>query len=152
MFSFGLEGFFRILNSVSFGSGRSFSNFWTVLFGFGFRTQPLVSLRIWIVFQTWISNSTFGFSSDWIDFSDLDFELDLWFLFGLDRFFRLGFRTRPLVSLRIGSVFLSDWIFQKYKEQLSGESEGTLDFIVSLRIVYLHKPHKYLKINTYEDN
>jgi len=68
MFSFGLEGFFRILNSVSFGSGRSFSNFWTVLFGFGFRTQPLVSLRIWIVFQTWISDSTFGFSSDWIGF------------------------------------------------------------------------------------
>ena len=87
-FSFGLEGFFRILNSVSFGFG--------------------------------------------LVLTDLDFRLDLWFLFGLDR------------------LFLSDWIYQKYKDRASGESEGTLDFIVSLRIVYLHKPHNWLKINRYD--
>jgi len=60
----------------------------------------------------------FGFGAA---FSDLDFGLDLWFFFGF------------------GAVILSDWIFQKYKDCASGESEGTLDFIVSLRIVYLHK-------------
>jgi len=92
-FSFGLEGFCQ---DLEFGFFRT----WTVFFGLGFRTRPLVSLRT-------------------------------------------GFRTRPLVSLRIGSVILSDWMYQKYKDRASGESEGTLDFIVSLRIVYLHKPHKW---------
>ena len=82
------KGFFRILNSVSFGFG--------------------------------------------LVLTDLDFRLDLWFLFGLDR------------------LFLSDWIYQKYKDRASGESEGTLDFIVSLRIVYLHKLHKWLKTNRYD--
>jgi hypothetical protein len=70
-------------------------------------------------FRTWTVSFGFG-----LVLSDLDFRLDLWFLFGLDR------------------LFLSDWIYQKYKDRASHESEGTLDFVVSLRIVYLHKHHK----------
>ena len=45
------KGFFRILISVSFGLGRFLSELdfgldLLFLFGFGFRTRPLVSLRI----------------------------------------------------------------------------------------------------------
>jgi len=87
-----------------------------------FQDLDLGFFRIWTVFfglgfrtRPWFF---FGFGAA---FSDLDFGLDLWFFFGF------------------GAVILSDWIFQKYKDCASGESEGTLDFIVSLRIVYLHK-------------
>jgi hypothetical protein len=57
-------------------------------------------------------------------------------------FFGLGFQTRPWFLFGLDRLFLSDWIYQKYKGHASGESEGTLDFIVSLRTVYLHNLHK----------
>jgi hypothetical protein len=66
----------------------------------------------------------FGFFRIWTGLFGFGFQTRPWFLFGLDR------------------LFLSDWIYQKYIGQPIVESEGTLDFIVSLRIVYLHCPHK----------
>ena len=61
-------------------------------------------------------------------------------------FFRILDST--LVLLRIGyRLFLSDWIYQKYINGCYHESAGSLDYIVSLRIVSLHKSTKHFKIN-----
>ena len=46
MFFVRIGGFFRILNSVSFGLGLVLFGFGQVSFRLGFRTRPLVSLRI----------------------------------------------------------------------------------------------------------
>ena len=53
--------------------------------------------------------------------------------FGIGSVFRIG----SVISFGLDRLFLSDWIYQKYSSQALPESEGTLDFIVSLRIVGL---------------
>jgi hypothetical protein len=59
----------------------------------------------------------------------------------LVRFFRSElvrfFRSESVRFFGLDRLFLSDWIYQKYSSQALPESEGTLDFIVSLRIVGL---------------
>jgi hypothetical protein len=79
------------------------------------------------------------FRSDWKGF----FRIlnSVFFGFGLVSF-GLGFQTRPWFLFGLDRLFLSDWIYQKYIAGACFESEGTLDFIVCLRIVYLHKRHK----------
>jgi hypothetical protein len=67
-------------------------------------------------------------------------------------FVRIGwvsFRTGLVNSFGLDRLILSDWIYQKYSGRALFESEGTLDFIVSLRIVSLHKLLNWFKINRY---